>query len=131
MRYESRETILKNAVRVISIKLMNGIKISTPSPHSYYIDKFTVRLITTLGKHINAMNLMVKSLDQPTLVINGGRDYFTPKQYTERFFDSIPGSTDKIHCYYPEVYHLLMYDEVRKLIFADMFKWLEKRKQLT
>ncbi len=96
--------------------------------NSYYIDKFTLRLLATLGKNIDGMNLKAESIDLPILVVNGGKDYFTPKQYTEQFFSKIPSSTDKTHRYYPDAYHLLMYDEQRNAIFAEMLEWLDKWK---
>lgn len=94
--------------------------------NSYYVDKFTLRLIVTIGKHIVAMNQRVRSVDQPILVVNGGKDYITPKQYTDQFFSNIPKSTDKTHLFFPDAYHLLMYDEQREEIFAKILDWLDK-----
>lgn len=96
--------------------------------NSYHIPKFTLRLLSTLGKHICSMHDKATHFSHPTLIINGGKDYFTPPQYVETFYQKIPSSTDKQHRYFPDAYHLLMYDDQRQEIFADIVKWIKTKK---
>lgn len=96
--------------------------------NSYFIPKFTLRLLATLGRHIRGMNAKATHLNHPTLIINGGKDYFTPPEYVETFFNAIPHTLDttaKSHQYYPDAYHLLMYDDQRKQIFTDIVEWIQ------
>ncbi len=96
--------------------------------NSYFIPKFTLRLLATLGEHIRGMHEKVTQFSHPTLIINGGKDYFTPPEYVETFCKSIPNSAKKIHHYYPDAYHLLMYDDQRKEIFGDIVNWIKSLK---
>ena len=96
--------------------------------NSYFIPKFTLRLLATLGNHIRGMNEKATHLKHPTLIINGGKDYFTPPEYVKTFFKSIPDTTTKSHQYYPDAYHLLMYDDQRKEIFNEVVEWIKSMK---
>jgi len=96
--------------------------------NSYFIPKFTLRLLATLGKHIRGMHQKATYFKHPTLVINGGKDYFTPAEYVETFCAAIPATTEKRHEYYPDAYHLLMYDDRRKAIFGDVAEWISSTK---
>eukprot|EP00112_Aurelia_sp_Birch-Aquarium-sp1_P009516 Seg20837.1 transcript_id=Seg20837.1/GoldUCD/mRNA.D3Y31 product="Monoacylglycerol lipase" protein_id=Seg20837.1/GoldUCD/D3Y31 len=96
------------------------------STNSYYIPKFTLRLLATLGKHIEGMNKKAESFTHPVLVINGGKDYFTQPEFVEEFFKHIPTQIEKKHAYYPRAYHLLMYDEQKAEIFTSITDWLRE-----
>lgn len=92
--------------------------------NSYFIEKFTLRLLATLGNLITKMNASAKHLNTPTMVINGGKDYFTPPEYAEEFFKHIPKSPKNHHSYHPDSYHLLMYDQHREKIFNKISSWI-------
>ena len=96
--------------------------------NSYFIPKFTLRLLSTLGKHITRMHEKASYLESPTLIINGGKDYFTPPQYVKTFCAAIPTTTKIDHLYFPNAYHLLMYDDQRKEIFNHIKDWLIRQK---
>jgi len=66
--------------------------------------------------------------ESPTLIINGGKDYFTPPQYVKTFCAAIPTTTKIDHLYFPNAYHLLMYDDQRKEIFNHIKDWLIRQK---
>jgi len=92
--------------------------------NSYFIEKFTLRLLATLGNLISEMNDAAKNVNCPVLVINGGHDYFTPPENANDFFTHLPPSNLNQHGYYPNSYHLLMYDDYREKIFAEISEWI-------
>jgi alpha-beta hydrolase superfamily lysophospholipase len=98
--------------------------------NSYYIDKFTLRLLATIGNLISQMNTTARKLHVPVMVINGGLDYFTPAEATAEFYAQIPFSKANQHAYYANSYHLLMYDDHREEIFAQISQWLGNKKKL-
>ncbi len=95
--------------------------------NSYWIPKFTLRLLSTLGNLIKAMPQCATRIDLPTLIINGGNDYFTPPQYVESFIHHFPNPSNVQHRYFPNAYHLLMYDEQRQEIFANIVEWIKNQ----
>ncbi len=92
--------------------------------NSYFIEKFTLRLLATLGNLITEMNIKANHLNIPTMVINGGKDYFTPPEYADDFFSHIPTSPKNKHSHHPDAYHLLMYDQQREKIFSKISSWI-------
>lgn len=94
------------------------------STNSYFIEKFTLRLLATLGNLISEMNTVAKKIDVPILLANGGHDYFTPPENADEFFTHIPQSDMNKHAYYADSYHLLMYDAHREEIFGDISQWI-------
>ncbi len=94
------------------------------STNSYFIEKFTLRLLATLGNLISEMNSSVKNINIPIVLINGGHDYFTPPQTAAEFYASIPYSEANKHCYFADSYHLLMYDAHREEIFSEISRWI-------
>lgn len=100
------------------------------STNSYYINKFTLRLLANLGNLVNNMNSSATKLDCPVLVLNGGLDYFTPPEYAELFYAEIPKSKTNRHAYFADSYHLLMYDAHQNLVFEEIIKWIKPPAQM-
>lgn len=94
------------------------------STNEWHIENYTLRLLSTLGTHIQGMIDQAKTISHPVLVLNGGKDYFTPPAFTEEFIENIPHDTDTTHRYFPEAYHLLMYDDARLQVFAAISQWI-------
>jgi len=92
--------------------------------NSYFIPKFTLRLIAALGKHIQSMPDIATRFKHPTLVINGGNDYLTPPAYVSSFCQNI--SASHTHHYYPDAYHLLMYDDQKLEVFYKLTQWIRE-----
>lgn len=111
-----------DAVKVTQVGDSHEAQAST---NSYYIPKFTLRLLATIGKHIEGMNSKAETFTHPVLVINGGNDYFTKPEFVEEFMQHIPATTPQKHVHFPEAYHLLMYDEERDAIFKSITDWLD------
>lgn len=94
--------------------------------NTYFIEKFTLRLLSTLGNLISEMHSAVTKIKCPIMLVNGGHDYFTPPENAANFYTHIQPSSSNQHSYYPDSYHLLMYDSHRKQIFSDISQWISK-----
>ncbi len=97
------------------------------STNSYFIDKFTLRLLATLGDLISEMHTAVQEVNCPVMLLNGGLDYLTPSESVKHFFNQIPQPKLNKHAYYPDSYHLLMYDNHRNQVFSDIHEWIHKQ----
>jgi len=93
----------------------------------WHIPKYSLRLLANLGKLIESMPQAAKTIQHPTLILNGGQDYFTPPEFIETFLKNIPKSTPLTHKFYPTAYHLLMYDDLRDTIYQDISQWLKNQ----
>lgn len=93
--------------------------------NAWHIDKHTLRLLVTLGDMIDDMPACAKTFKVPTLILHGGKDYFTAPGDVEAFVNNIPKDARRTRKFYPEGHHLLMYDEVNEEVFTDVAKWLD------
>lgn len=93
--------------------------------NAWYIPRYTLRLLLTLGNMADSMNPIATRVHCPVLVLNGGKDIFTPKEKVDAFCKHFPKATITHH-YYEDSFHLLMYDHKRDQIFQDISKWLKK-----
>ena len=92
--------------------------------NSYHVREHTLRLLGTLGRHIEGMNGCAASLRVPVLVLHGGNDYFNTDADVRGFVSHVPGKVSKTYRNYPGSYHLLMYDAHNERIFGDVARWL-------
>lgn len=93
----------------------------------WHIPKFSLRLLSHLGRLIETMPEVATSITHPTIILNGGNDYFTPPEHIQDFLKKIPTTTPLTHQFYPSAYHLLMYDDARDKIYRDLSRWLENQ----
>ena len=93
--------------------------------NAWYIRRYTLRLLVKLGDMAQAIDSAAQQVSCPVLVMHGGKDFFTRKNKVEDFYNHLPDSIQKTHKYYPDSYHLLMYDHEREKIFADVANWLD------
>ena len=94
--------------------------------NSYNVEKHTLRLIGTLGRHIGNMNDCATRFRSPVLVLHGGKDYFNNDSDVRGFVARIPDGVSKTYHDYPEAYHLLMYDAKKEAIFKDIERWVDQ-----
>ena len=113
-----------------------GVQMTQESKHfeqsqsnSYNIEKHTLRLLATLGRLIDGMNLCAADMEVPVLVLHGGKDYFNDDSDMRGFIARMPSSVSKTYKNYPDAYHLLMFDEQHERIFRDVQRWLNKRRR--
>ncbi len=94
--------------------------------NSWHVDKHTLRLLVTLGDMIETMPECASNYQVPTLVLYGGRDFFTSPDDVKSYTSRIPKSTDLTRKYYPEGHHLLMYDSMKDQVIDDIATWLNE-----
>ena len=94
--------------------------------NSYNVEKHSLRLLGSLGKHIDSMNDCASAFRVPVLVLHGGKDYFNNDSDVRGFVARIPAGVSKTYRNYPQAFHLLMYDEQRDRIFKDVERWTEQ-----
>jgi len=99
---------------------------SQAEKNSYNIKRHTLRLLGTLGHHIESMNDCAAALRVPVLVLHGGKDYFTSDGDVRGFVAHVPPGVAQTYRNYPDSYHLLMYDAHRDQIFRDVEHWLNR-----
>ena len=93
--------------------------------NSWHIDKHTLRLLVTLGDMIDRMPDCARSFEVPTLVLHGGKDFFSSAEDVKDFYGCIPKEAGRELRYYPDSYHLLMYDDLKEKVIGDIETWLE------
>jgi alpha-beta hydrolase superfamily lysophospholipase len=94
--------------------------------NSYNIKQYTLRLLGTLGKHIEEMNDCAAKLRVPVLALHGGKDYFNTDSDVRGFVAHVAPGVAKTYRNYPNAYHLLMYDAQKEKIFRDIERWLNR-----
>jgi len=91
----------------------------------WYIRRYTLRLLLALGKMSDALAKEAKSVDCPVLVLHGGKDIFTSDESVQKFYNHFTDPKKKTLRFYPESFHLLMYDHDREKIFGDVSTWVK------
>ncbi len=93
--------------------------------NSWHIEKHTLRLLVALAEMIEQMPEYAADFEVPTLVLHGGKDFFTNADDVKDFVGHIPETTPHRRLYYPEGHHLLMYDDVKDEVVEDIAGWLD------
>ena len=94
--------------------------------NSWHIEKHTLRLLVSLGDLIEDMPDCARSFEVPTLVLHGGKDFFTSATDVEAFYGCIPKEAGRERKFYPDSYHLLMYDAQKDRVIGDVEEWLDE-----
>lgn len=127
-------TFLMPTLRLSLESLSNGerVKVTQADVHEeqvakneWYIPRYTLRLLLKLGDLAQAMPQQAEKVDCPVLVMHGGNDIFTTTESVEMFYNHLPEKVTKARKFYPDAYHLLMYDEKRELIFKNATEWVD------
>lgn len=120
----------------ISLDTLSGgqeVQMTHDSTHStqaltnaWHVEKNTLRLLSTLGDHIESMCDCARSFRVPVLILHGGKDFFTDEQAIRDFTACIPAGTPVTVRHYPDSHHLLMYDQQKAKVFRDIETWLQR-----
>jgi acylglycerol lipase len=120
----------------ISLETLTGgqdVQMTQTSHHTeqvqknpYNIEKYTLRLIGTLGQHIDNMNECATHFRSPVLVLHADKDYFNNDSDVRGFVARIPSGVSKTYHNYPNAYHLLMYDAKKEVVFRDIESWVNQ-----
>lgn len=92
--------------------------------NAWHIERHTLRLLVALGELIDGMPRCARSFEVPTLVLHGGKDFFSSDADVKAFYGSIPKSAGRSFRFYPDSYHLLMYDDQKEKVIGDVEGWL-------
>lgn len=93
--------------------------------NAWHIERHTLRLLVALGELIDGMPRCARGFEVPTLVLHGGKDFFSSDADVKAFYGSIPKSAGRSFRLYPDSYHLLMYDDQKEKVIGDVEEWLE------
>ena len=130
-------TFLLPTLRISLESLSNGerpkvtqadVHVEQAAKNEWYIRRYTLRLLLKLGDLAQAMPQQAEKLKCPILVMHGGNDIFTTADSVKMFYNRLPDKLPKERKFYPDSYHLLMYDEKREKIFKDAAEWIGKLK---
>jgi alpha-beta hydrolase superfamily lysophospholipase len=133
----------KEAVRMIatvfpaarlSLDTLSGgqkVQMTATSTHSeqsetnaWHIERHTLRLLVSLNDLIDQMKASAATFRVPTLIVHGGKDYFTDSKDVVSFYQHLSHAPEKKRLFYPEAHHLLMYDVQKDLVIHDIGTWL-------
>jgi alpha-beta hydrolase superfamily lysophospholipase len=121
------------AVRLSLDTLSGGQKVqmTATSTHSeqsetnaWHIERHTLRLLVNLHDLIEQMNASAASFRVPTLIVHGGKDFFTDSKDVVSFYQQLAQAPEKKRLYYPKAHHLLMYDAQKDVVIQDIGSWI-------
>lgn len=91
--------------------------------NSWHVESHTLRLLATLGDMIEYMPKYAEAIEVPTLVLHGGRDFFSQKKDIDEFVSHLENAPAVTREFYPGGHHLLMYDHVKDQVVCDIAAW--------
>jgi len=94
------------------------------APHR--IDRFALRFLSQMGALMDASDRYADRMETPVLLLTAGHDAFVKPEVLGAWFDRI-AAADKTLRHYPESYHLLLHDDDRAEVLADITRWLLPR----
>ncbi len=118
----------------LSLDTLSGgqpVQMTATSTHSeqseinaWHIERHTLRLLLSLSDMIDQMKASASTFRVPTLIVHGGKDFFSDKNDVLSFYQQVSRAPEKKRLYYPDAHHLLMYDNQKELVIQDIGKWL-------
>ena len=93
------------------------------APHA--INKFSLRFMDTLFRHIQGSEEAARAVTVPTLILYAGHDVFIKPAQVERVAALI-ASRDKTMRLFPDSYHLLLHDYDHDKVLAEIDRWLAR-----
>ncbi|MFC5049701.1 alpha/beta fold hydrolase [Rubritalea spongiae] len=91
----------------------------------WHVSSFTLRSLSAIVGYIQSASQSLQQLTTPSLIIYGGKDFFTSPRDVETFIKHAPDSAKPASHYFPDAYHLLLYDTQASKIFQLIADWLE------
>lgn len=92
----------------------------------WHVERHTLRMLGSLANLIDEMPDNARCFPVPTLVLHGGRDFFSRPEDVKAFTGCVPVRSGRTRRYYPDAHHLMMYDEDREKLFRDVASWLRR-----
>lgn len=118
----------------LSLDTLSGgqkVQMTSTSTHSeqsetnaWHIERHTLRLLLSLSDMIDQMKASASTFRVPTLIVHGGKDYFSDDSDVISFYQNLSQAPEKKRLFYPEAHHLLMYDAQKDVVIQDIGSWL-------
>ncbi len=89
-------------------------------------DRISARLYTELVSRIQSSEKTASGISIPTLILQAGEDYVVSREATERFYKAL-NSGDKTIEFFEGLYHEILNETSRQVIFSQISDWLSQR----
>jgi lysophospholipase len=89
-------------------------------------DRISPRLYTELSARIHRSKATAGRIKVPSLILQAGDDRVVSRQATELFYDNL-ASEDKKYEAYPGLFHEILNETSRQVIYAQIAAWLARR----
>ncbi len=110
------------------------IQVTSTTNHSdqmavteHHLSSFSLRLLTEIGRLLDANPSAAKRLRMPVLFLATPNDILSSPDQVQTLFGQIR-SPQKRLLWYTRSYHLLLHDVQRAEVSKDLLKWLERRR---
>ena len=90
----------------------------------HHLDAFSLRLLTEIGRLLDANPSAAKRLRMPVLFLASPNDILSSPDQVQQLFSQVQSPTKKL-LWYTRSYHLLLHDVQRAEVSLDLLKWLE------
>lgn len=94
----------------------------------HHLSAFSLRLLTEIGRLLDANPGAAKRLRMPVLFLASPNDILSSPDQVQTLFSQVR-SPQKRLLWYTRSYHLLLHDVQRAEVSHDLFKWLENRRR--
>ncbi|MCX6855618.1 MAG: alpha/beta fold hydrolase [Verrucomicrobia bacterium] len=90
----------------------------------HHLNAFSLRLLTEIGRLLDANPSAAKRLRMPVLFLASPNDILSSPDQVQTLFSQVRSPTKRL-LWYTRSYHLLLHDVQRAEVSMDLLKWLE------
>jgi esterase/lipase len=90
----------------------------------HHLTDFSLRLLTEIGRLLDANPNSAKRLRMPVLFLASPNDILSSPDQVQTLFAQVRSPTKRL-LWYTRSYHLLLHDVQRAEVSVDLLKWLE------
>jgi acylglycerol lipase len=94
----------------------------------HHLTAFSLRLLTEIGRLLDANPSAAKRLRMPVLFLASPNDILSSPDQVQTLFGQVRSPTKRL-LWYTRSYHLLLHDVQRAEVSRDLLKWLEIQRQ--
>ena len=94
----------------------------------HHLTAFSLRLLTEIGRLLDANPSAAKRLRMPVLFLASPNDILSSPDQVQTLFGQVRSPTKRL-LWYTRSYHLLLHDVQRAEVSGDLLKWLEIQRQ--
>ncbi len=111
----------------------NKIQVTSASTHGnqmavtpHHINAFSLRLLTTIGRMLDANTDAAHELKMPVLFVASPNDVLSSADQIQALFAEVRSRSKKL-LWYTRSYHLLLHDVQHAEVVNDVTKWLDRQ----